>query len=68
MVNTAQSQPDYVQDRTSDIKNSNHFSCRYVYNSLLESSRYANEISFSIEIHGKNGFMIVVFLNLLFQV
>ena len=45
MVNTAQSQPDYVQDRTSDIKNSNHFSCRYVYNSFLESTRCANEIA-----------------------
>ena len=45
MVNTAQSQPDYVQDRTSDVKNSSHFSCRYVYNSLLQSGRYANEIA-----------------------
>ena len=45
MVNTAQSQPDYVQNRTSDVKNSNHFSYRYVYNSLLQSGRYANEIA-----------------------
>ena len=45
MVNTAQSQPDYVQDRISDVKNSKHFSCRYVYNSSLHSTRCANEIS-----------------------
>ena len=45
MANTAQLQPDYVQDRTSDIKKSKHFSCRYVYNSLLDSTRCANEIA-----------------------
>ena len=45
LVNTAQSQPDYVQDRISEGKNSSHFSCRYVFNSLSGNCRYADEIA-----------------------
>ena len=45
MVNTAQLQPDYVQDKTSCIKNSSHFSCRYVYNSSLAKCKHVDEIA-----------------------
>ena len=44
MVNTAQLQPDYVQDRTSGRKNFNNFSCRYVYNSSLRNCTNVDEI------------------------
>ena len=45
MVNTAQSQPDYVQDSNFIRKSSSHFSCRYVYNSLSENHGYAEELA-----------------------
>ena len=45
MVNTAQSQLDYVQDQVPDQKIASHFSCRYVYNSSVQHTTFDNEFS-----------------------
>ena len=45
MVNSAQLQPDCVQDKASSKKFSSHFSCRYVYNSSTNQSNVLQELN-----------------------
>ena len=63
MVNTAQLQPDYVQDQVPEEKLSSQYSCRYVYNSSVKQSILVNEIA-AKNLHGKNGLVTVIVLNL----
>ena len=43
MVNTAQLQPDYVQDQVHNETFSSQYPCRYVYNSSVKQSIVVNE-------------------------
>ena len=63
MVNTAQLQPDYVQDQVPDENFSSQYSCRYVYNSSVKQSILVNEFT-AKNLHGKNGLVTAIVLNL----
>ena len=45
IINTAQLQPDYVQDQALNDKFSSQYSCRYAYNSSVKQSIVLNEFA-----------------------
>ena len=63
MVNTAQLQPDSVQDKALSEKFSSQFFCRYVYNSSIKQSTVSKELDVQKSVW-KNGLLKATFLNL----